>query len=657
MNTLAAFLSTKFLLVFSGALIFCTSVFILPHFKLKNVPSYILGLYLLSIGQIILIFEAASLFHAVNNRVFVLLANLLMVVVSVVFWFLRRKPSLFSVFQDSEHRRYFQLAFIKQTLLENRPLTIFTVCLMAVYAYAAYLIIFFPQNVDDLLTTYLARIGFWMQYGSFGVWETSIYNLPQVSSPGNSQIMILWTVLFNGTDQYAAFTQWTASLAAILAIYGLCRILRQPQSLSIFISMLFATIPAVTLQLSTAQTDLFATSFFIGSVYLLCLGWQENKTSPLILSALSYAIGIGTKQTVIFAIPGLAVILLFLFVKFPVNHTRNLKIFLTWSFIFTLLLGSYFYIQNALVFGRPFGPDEVAQTYTGLKEVSVPGQLMMGLKNLISFSLNTLFSEFFDDKITPVLAEVVPQLAAIIDYRGSVLPYGVGTIGPLISVLSLIGIVAVIKKQKTHGNPLSIALLVSGIVYLVVIFVIRKYTNAIYRYSVLSFAMFLPLVGLADFWFCDTNHKSINRSFIRLISAFAILIMVWTVSADGSKSVFDMIKEPGRTRTMKQMTFIKREQPLLEPSYIAVEEMVPVDASIGLIGTGKYPVSPLFGKNYSRRVTLIVPTDELKVSAEDVSSSGYLLIDSEFIKNGLAVPPGYSVINEEGTLHLYKIEN
>jgi 4-amino-4-deoxy-L-arabinose transferase-like glycosyltransferase len=602
-----------------------------------------------------MIFELAGLLHTVNNRGFILATNILVLLASIGLWFFFRKPALFAVFQDEKHHQYFQISFFLKSIRENGALTVFALCLLAIYAYAAYLVVFFPQNVDDILTTYLARVGFWLQYGSFGVWKTSVYNLPQVSSPGNAQILILWTVLFNGTDLYAAFSQWTASLFAILAIYGLCRMLKQRQSLSIFLALLFATIPAVTLQLSTAQTDLMASAFFICSVYLLCLGWKEDHTGLLILAALSYAIGVGTKQTVIFAFPGLAIVLLILFLKFPLNRVWKIKILVGCTFLFTFLVGSFFYIQNALVFGRPFGPDEVAQTYTGLKEISPASQLGMGVKNFVSFTLNTLFSEFFDDKITPVLAEVVPQLSNYADYRGSVLPYSVGTIGPLISILSLIGIIATIKKHEK--NPLSLALLISGVVYLVVIFVIRRYTNAIYRYSVMAFAMFLPLVGEADFWFRNPDRKLINQSFIRLISAFAILIMAWTITADGSKSLFDMIKEPGRTRTMKQMTFVKREQPDLEASYIAVEDLVPPDASLGLVGSGKYPVSPLFGKNFSRQITLIVPSDKLTVNMDEYPTVDYLLVDSSLMSHGLAVPAGYSAVSEDGLLHLYRKAN
>jgi hypothetical protein len=279
----------------------------------------------------------------------------------------------------------------------------------------------------------------------------------------------------------------------------------------------------------------------------------------------------------------------------------------------------------------------------------------MGAKNFVSFTLNSLFSEFFNDKISLLVYEVFPAIGKFADYRGSVLASGVGTVGPLISILTLIGLIAVLRMPKK--DPLSIALLICGVVYFAVIMVVRKYSNAIYRYSVLSYTLFLPLVGQADFWFSNLNTKTINRSFIRLVSTLSILIMAWMITGDGSKSILDMINEPDRARVVKQLAFMKNEQPDLESSFIAVDSQVPLDASIGLVGTGKYPTSLLFGRYFSRKVTLIVPSDNLAVNMAEYPAVDYLLVDTTLMTQGFSIPAGYSAVSEDGLLHLYKKAN
>ncbi len=75
-----------------------------------------------------------------------------------------------------------------------------------------------------------------------------------------------------------------------------------------------------------------------------------------------------------------------------------------------------------------------------------------------------------------------------------------------------------------------------------------------------------------------------------------------------------------------------------------VDRYVPVDASMLVIYPGKYPVSPLFGYNYNRRLLPQYPAPE-SVSADylDGLEAEYLLVSAELFE--------YEKLGEDGQLH------
>ena len=635
----------RILFLVSALLTILTGFFLLSHFRVKTVPEYLVGFFLVFAAQIILIFEVASLFHRVNDKEFILAENLALLLLSIVTWFAARRPRLLDIGLAK-----IGTGRLLKTLRSNPALSVFLFFLVAAYGYAAYLIFNVPQNVDDVLSTYLARVGFWLQYGSFTPWTTSPYNLPQLVFPANPQILSLWIVLFSGTDQLAGFTQWVTSIVTVIAIYGLARMLKQSMAHSLFVAGLYITIPAVALELSTAQTDLMAAAFFVCGIFLLYSGWKNDRIGVILLSALSFGLGIGTKQTVLFAAPGAAVIFFLLFKQLPKDRWKK-----TWFLAggmagFFVLVGSYFYIQNLVFFGELLGPETVVETYTGIQSLSIFGRIWMGLGNFAQFFLSCFFSEFFAGQLTPIINLYPPLLGDVTEFTELITTFSTGTIGILVTYLTIYGIWSGFGKIKKEKDPVALGLLASGVIYLLVLCFIRQYSASIFRYSLLSFALFLPLIGEADYFKSDSQNRLIWNERLGVVIVVSLLILGWTLTADKAKSLYNQVALPGMNRTEKQLVLM----PEFTNTYRYIDELIPSDSSIGLVGTGKYPVSPLFGKYYTRQVEQIVPSDDGRLSIDENIPPDFLLIDSILLDGNLTVPDMYLKLTTRNDFTVYQ---
>ena len=107
-------------------------------------------------------------------------------------------------------------------------------------------------------------------------------------------------------DRYVALVQLLALVGACIAIVGIARRLGLGRSAAAFGALAFATFTVVALQTPTALNDLVVAAPARG---LRVLRDGASRTE-LGLSALALALAVGTKGTVAFALPALALFVL-----------------------------------------------------------------------------------------------------------------------------------------------------------------------------------------------------------------------------------------------------------------------------------------------------------------------------------------------------------
>ncbi|MHC1783128.1 MAG: ArnT family glycosyltransferase [Anaerolineaceae bacterium] len=638
--------SNNLVFAVSLLLILFSSIFLISNISIESPPAYLIGIYLLGFSQIVLCSEIASLMGRLNSQSLHLLLNLLCVFFALAFWLLAKRPRILGPFYSKD----FWVSNFSKIIQSFGPwkfLWIFGFGAGLAFAYTFVLIILVPQNVDDVLTTHLARVGYWLQTGSFYPWQTSSYNLPQVISPANAQILIYWTTLFFGEDKLAAMTQWIAAIIAILAIFGICRIMKFSIPKSLFLSLLFITMPSVAIQMSTALTDLIFAALVVACVYLLFLGWNEDNRRILILSSLAFALALGTKQTLLFTLPGLFLTFLTLFLLRKTDRASKVITWTVAAVIFVGLIGSYFYIQNQIVFGRLLGPAEVESAFTHLEEVTIISRIKMIVAGFFSFSFQTIFSEFFLGYIElwgGLFDRIFSLFGFTLAYTTlSPLPYSIGTPSFLVFFMILFGLFANAISGIMKKDPYILSLLSMGIAYLLVLLVIRQFNSAVFRYSILSFALLIPLAVGFDHKidiFSAPENKAKRILLYSWIVVIALLIMGWTLFNDGAKPTFSDPSIFNVERVKKQTYLIPDFFCVIK----SVNELVPEDSRLGLLALGKFPQAALFGKYYSRTVVPIFPGENGMMDLSQYEAVDYLLIDDDFIKNGLKIPGGFKQI-------------
>jgi hypothetical protein len=274
-----------------------------------------------------------------------------------------------------------------------------------------------------------------------------------------------------------------------------------------------------------------------------------------------------------------------------------------------------------------------------------------GIGNFAQFLLSCFFSEFFADQITPIIALYPPLLGDVTEFTELITTFSTGTIGILVTYLSIYVICSGFRKIKKEKDPIVLGLLAAGLIYFLVLCFIRQYSASIFRYSLLSFALFLPLIGEADYFKIDAKGRLVWNERLGVVIVVSLLILGWTLTADKAKSLYNHVALPGMNRTEKQLVLM----PEFTNTYKYLDELIPSDSSIGLVGTGKYPVSPLFGKYYTRRVEQIVPTEDGQLHLDRMKPLEFLLIDSILLDGNLIVPDDYIKLTTRNDFTIYRL--
>ncbi len=329
-----------------------------------------------------------------------------------------------------------------------------------------------PQSIDDVLTAHLARVGYWLQHGNLVPWQADTYQMSQIIYPLNAQAQIYWSLLFLRTDRLVGFSQWVALPVMMLNIYGISRMIHIERKWAIVAALTVFSIPSIYLQAFTAMTDLVSAVLFVSMLYLLLLGLESGQIEVLGLSGLALGLSLGTKQTIIFAIPGLIIFWIYIL---AVKRKSVLGIFLKWmgiSFLAFIIAGSYIYIFNYYWWGNPLGPPVAFQGFTNREAaLSIFDYLVKFLLNTKSLFVAVAHLDLFSWNY----AKVNPSPGPV---------FGV------VAIFSVVYFVSLIRKRQ--NNLISFSLFIVAISYGLVLLVVREYTTALLRYLIISYVLLIP---------------------------------------------------------------------------------------------------------------------------------------------------------------------
>lgn len=342
----------SFLLVFTSSYLL-TSI-ISPK---KNILGFIY-LFLIAFAQIVLTFEILSLFTAIK-QIWVLGANSLFLIISGYLWHKKSKPLWNLDYNDFRNR-------IINSLKLDKSLIWLSTGFFVLLIVSLILCILMPITNADAESYHVARSLFWVLKGNLNHFD--IADIRNLCLPINSEILYSWVLLFVKSDAFLGVFSFVGYLLSLISIYNILGLLGYCTRKKLWVIFILSSFASVIVQISGTETDIIIAGLASSSVFLFWYALKNDEKIPVFMSALAYALALGTKTTSIIAIPAVGLLLMSICLYF--KKYKPLAWFLGFGFINFLIFSAYNYILNFIHFSNFFGTTSfmvVSKNYYGVK--------------------------------------------------------------------------------------------------------------------------------------------------------------------------------------------------------------------------------------------------------------------------------------------------
>jgi len=615
---------SSMLLMFPSFSIACLSgLFLLSLFRPTSKTAALLGWYFLVFAGIVVTEEAAHFLNVLNKPGWILLIQGTILAVTLTVWGLRGRPPLGGGL-------FIRTGLISRTTIgqaiRRHPVLVFFASATGLgYVYSFFLGWMIAPNTFDAITTHAVRVVYWLQHGNLAPWNAFRYT--QVSYPLNAQLQLLWSAQFLHSDQLFFTVQWLGALVAILAVFGLARLLQYSRWQAMFASLVFACFPLIWMQSSTAQNDLVAAAVFLAVFYFFFLGITQRQPAMLTLSGIALGLSLGTKQTLFFYLPGLALLAGIVWLTYRKSVTRLLTGWVVASLAGFLVLGSFIYVQNYVYFGNPLAPQELVETVVGGKEPEAAlGNITYNSLRLLYQSVdNSGLPEPAGDFLTRVKNKTIGAVLRAINpnlesgqYSAASHTFGYrklnvlgedsswfGPIGGLFLVpLGAIQLWQAVRKK----NPWRGGLVLTVILYWLMDAWLRP------GWDPYQGRYFIPAAGLLAPFLASLRQKGwVSRVTGGIIAAASIFVLGYTAIFNPGKSPIPQLDDAWSVKAnfamifkldwVEQVTLQSRGSLAMAKM---VDENVPPKVTLGWLGFSA-PEYTLFGEHFERKIIPINP--------------------------------------------------
>ncbi len=292
--------------------------------EIDSLSETLLAAYVIAWAWLVAALIALSPFHAVSGTS-LWVALIVGLVGASVAWQLVGRPT------PSSSPQAF-LNYLAASLRDG-PVALLAATVPIALAYTFVVGVGVAPNDGDALAYHLPRALFWKQQQSVGwiadVLDTRLDVMPPVGEMGQ-----LATMLVSASDRYVALGPFVAIVASIVGVAHLARRLGFDGRQAMFGALLFATLPVVLLQASSALNDLVVCSFLVCAAALLL----STTNSAIAAGSLATGLAVATKITAVFGIPWVALLV--------VATARRGRLLPLAALVGGAVLGSWWYWLN-----------------------------------------------------------------------------------------------------------------------------------------------------------------------------------------------------------------------------------------------------------------------------------------------------------------------
>lgn len=356
------------LFAISFLLIFISSYFITSVISPKKSILGIIYLFLTAFAQIVLTFEILSLFSAIKQY-YVLGFNILFLIISIFIWNKNNRPIWTLDCKDFRNRVVNSFKLDKSLFWLYIGFGVFIIS-------ALILCLIMPITNADAQGYHVARSAFWVIQGNLNHFDTA--DVRNLCLPINSEILYAWVLLFIKKDVFLGFFSFVGYLLSIISVYNILGFLGYCTRKKLWVIFILSSLSSVIVQASGTETDIIIAGLITSSIFLFWYALKNNKKLPIFMSALSYALAVGTKTPALIMMPGVGLFMIALCFHFRKSKTFWHKLFwskpflwfLSFGFINFIIFSSYNYILNFLQFSNFMSSENyitVSKNYYGIK--------------------------------------------------------------------------------------------------------------------------------------------------------------------------------------------------------------------------------------------------------------------------------------------------
>ncbi|HVU34250.1 MAG TPA: glycosyltransferase family 39 protein [Opitutaceae bacterium] len=200
----------------------------------------------------------------------------------------------------------------------------------------------------------LPRVGYWLQERRLSFHFANDSRL--VYMPCDSELLMAWvTSFFPWGYPLVNLPQFFGGCLMLLATIELGRMAGLSRTGRLLAALLVVGMPNVYLEMSTSQSDLITGGLLNAGLVFVWRSLQSWRRRDVLLAGIAVGLAIGTKGTVFYWGPGLAVWYLLIAVGERSGWRRTLATTVVVGAV-AVLVGGWKYAHNWRVFGNPFAP-------------------------------------------------------------------------------------------------------------------------------------------------------------------------------------------------------------------------------------------------------------------------------------------------------------
>jgi hypothetical protein len=318
------------LLALGVTLVGATAVLAASCLRLGSAVGFLLASYVVASAEIVVVSLALSTVGALTrSALLVAIGALLAVAIAAWTRLGQPRPPLRSVVP------------VARDALHDRAVAAIAALAVLLHFYLFVVGVTVPQSLPDTMLYHLPRAALWKQQEAVAYVANTLDARINVFPPV-AEIEVMSSMILSDGDRFVACVQFLALVGACIATFGIARRLGLSASAAAFGALSLATFTVIALQTPTALNDIVVASLLIVCAYFA----MGASGTELALAAASLALAVGTKGTVMFALPVLA---LFAIASQPLSRLpRTLVVG-----AIGLAAGSFWFIVNLVETGGP----------------------------------------------------------------------------------------------------------------------------------------------------------------------------------------------------------------------------------------------------------------------------------------------------------------